>query len=365
MKPPNLIKISSSTPSPSGCFLVRPILINAVKTEVCGSFQHLKQPIEVSGSHSDMQYGAQIWSRFCFDLRCFVSNYTLRPTQNGRHVADDIFNCIFLNEKSWFSTRISSKYASPGLIDNGPALVEIMAWYRMGVKPLFEPMVVYYTHYDDVMMSAIASQITTLTIVYSTVYSGEDQRKYQSSASLAFVQEIRRWPVNSPLKRPVTRKIFHFDDVIMRWWLSSHQARMCKNPQSCLWGIYLWKLWWYHTSNSKHIEAETNWPPFRRRHFQTHFLEWKLSYFNSNFTEICSQRFNCQYANIGSDNGLARSRPQAIMWTKDGLVYWRIYESLVNKLLACNPWRVYPSVHTCSCRGFNVSLGDNDSSMMT
>ena len=61
----------------------------------------------------------------------------------------------------------------------------------------------------------IASQITSLTIVYSTVYSDADQRKHQSSASLAFVRGIHRWPVNSPQKWPVTRKMFPFDDVIM------------------------------------------------------------------------------------------------------------------------------------------------------
>ena len=64
-------------------------------------------------------------------------------------------------------------------------------------------------------MSAIASQITNLTIVYSTVYPGADQGKDQSSASLAFVWGIHRGPVNSPHKWPVTRKIFPFDDVIM------------------------------------------------------------------------------------------------------------------------------------------------------
>ena len=70
--------------------------------------------------------------------------------------------------------------------------------------------------YNDVMMSANTSQITSLTIVYSTVYSGADQRKHQSSASLAFVRAIHRWPVNSPHKGPVTRKMFLFDDVIMK-----------------------------------------------------------------------------------------------------------------------------------------------------
>ena len=64
-------------------------------------------------------------------------------------------------------------------------------------------------------MGTIASQITSLTIVYSTVYSDADQRKHQSSASLAFVWGIHRGPVNSPHKWPVTRKMFPFDDVIM------------------------------------------------------------------------------------------------------------------------------------------------------
>ena len=64
-------------------------------------------------------------------------------------------------------------------------------------------------------MGTIASQITSLTIVYSTVYSGADQREHQSSASLAFAWGIHRGPVNSPHKWPVTRKMFPFDNVIM------------------------------------------------------------------------------------------------------------------------------------------------------
>ena len=70
-------------------------------------------------------------------------------------------------------------------------------------------------HYDDVIMTMLASQITSLTVVYSIVYSGVNQRKHQSSASLAFVREIHRGPVNFPHKWPVTRKMFPFDDVIM------------------------------------------------------------------------------------------------------------------------------------------------------
>ena len=88
-------------------------------------------------------------------------------------------------------------------------------WFSHKSSP--EPMAIkILVHYGDVMMGAIASQITSLTIVYSTVYSDADQRKHQSSALLAFVRGIHRGPVNSPHKWPVTRKICPYDDVIMR-----------------------------------------------------------------------------------------------------------------------------------------------------
>ena len=51
--------------------------------------------------------------------------------------------------------------------------------------------------------------------VFSGIYSVADHRKHQSSVPLAFVKGIHRWPVNSPHKGPVTRKMFPFDDVIM------------------------------------------------------------------------------------------------------------------------------------------------------
>ena len=73
-------------------------------------------------------------------------------------------------------------------------------------------------------MSTTASQTTSLTIVYWTVYSGVDKRKHQSSASLAFVRGIHRWPVNSPHKGPVTQKVLPFDDVIIYSWYSSDAA---------------------------------------------------------------------------------------------------------------------------------------------
>ena len=84
----------------------------------------------------------------------------------------------------------------------------------------------------SVIMGAIASQITSLTIVLLTVYLNTDQRKHQSSASLAFVQGIRRWPVNSPHKWPVTRKMFPFDDLIISF--RSYQKPSCFQPSNAI-----------------------------------------------------------------------------------------------------------------------------------
>ena len=67
----------------------------------------------------------------------------------------------------------------------------------------------------DVIMSTMAPQLTGVSIVYSTICFGAHQIKHQSTASLAFMKGIHRWPVNSPHKGPVTRKLFPFDDVIM------------------------------------------------------------------------------------------------------------------------------------------------------
>ena len=68
-------------------------------------------------------------------------------------------------------------------------------------------------HYNDVIVSAMALQITSLKIVYSMVCSAADPRKHQSSALLTFVRGIHRWPLNSPHKGPVTRKMLQYGDI--------------------------------------------------------------------------------------------------------------------------------------------------------
>ena len=126
---------------------------------------------------------------------------TLGPRKNGQHLANDIFNSIFVFETCINLIKISLRLVCKGLASNKPTVVLIIGVY-MG-----DP--------------AQVSQINSLTIVCTTVYSGTDQRKQQSCESLAFVRGIHRWPVNSLHKWPVTRKIFPFDDIIMRFFLHS------------------------------------------------------------------------------------------------------------------------------------------------
>ena len=132
-------------------------------------------------------------------------------------------------------------------------------------------------HYGDVVMGTVSSQITSLTIVYTTVYSGADQRKHQSSASLAFVREIHRGPVNSPHKWPVTRKMFPFGDVIMN--------------------IYVGWL---------------------------HFVVLKESlYFTSQFTKICSSKYTRHDFNPMSCSDSEPNKGYAINQTHDNHVHRR------------------------------------------
>ena len=76
-----------------------------------------------------------------------LSLNTLRPRQNRRLFADNIFKCVFLNENVWISINISPKFVPKGPINHIPALVQIMASRCPGDKPLSEPMMISWpTH---------------------------------------------------------------------------------------------------------------------------------------------------------------------------------------------------------------------------
>ena len=147
-------------------------------------------------------------------------------------------------------------------------------------------------HYNDDILGAVASQITSLTIVYSvysTVDSDADQRKHHSSASLAFVRGIHRGPLISPHKWPVTQKMIPFHDVIiflikMDDLFPRRLTHWCRNKMAAV-------------SQTTFLNA---------------FL-MKMYVFYQNFTEVCSLGSNQQYSSTGSGNGLA-----PIIWTKDG-----------------------------------------------
>ena len=85
-------------------------------------------------------------------------------------------------------------------------------------------------------------------------------------------------------------------------------------------GPRMWLLWLLNT-----LRLRQNGRHFCRRHFEFHFLEWKLFYFDLNFTEIYSQGSNWQYSSTGLGGDVTPSKWQAIIWTNDGLVCWHIY----------------------------------------
>ena len=92
----------------------------------------------------DIKCMGTCYKPFCF-FACFHNCVTLgfkhiEAEPNGRHFADDIFKCIFLNESVWISIKILLKSVPKGPINNIPAMVQIMAWRRPGDKPLSEPM---------------------------------------------------------------------------------------------------------------------------------------------------------------------------------------------------------------------------------
>ena len=160
-------------------------------------------------------------------------------------------------------------------------------------------------------MSAMSSQISSLMIVSSTVYSDADQRKrkHQSSASLAFVQGIHRGRVNSPHKGPVTRKMFPFDDVIMLALVGfSHILKGYFADTREIMSVNQCQSLWVDTSpeDSKHCWVIVTCPYFMgytikanplKSHYRTTVLKirtichardlWKLSRFCKQLHLVC------------------------------------------------------------------------------
>ena len=102
-----------------------------------------------------------------------ATDSSLAPGPRDRALAQP--TCLPLGAVRWDHGRVKAwlvQWLAPGVVF--PNLVSLRLRHGQVI-----------THYNDVIMGAMPSQITSLTIVYSAVYSGADQRKYQSSASLA------------------------------------------------------------------------------------------------------------------------------------------------------------------------------------
>ena len=138
-----------------------------------------------------LAFGCYACCPFCADVHADLTVSFVPSSVKITYLAPQPTVCM-----SWVQSRGSCNATDVHRVFQNPLLL----LHDIYVIPL---------HYDDVIMGAIASQINSLTIADSIVYSDADQRKQQSSASLAFVRGFHRGPVNSPHKWPVTWKCFH------------------------------------------------------------------------------------------------------------------------------------------------------------
>ena len=255
-------------------------------------------------------------------------------------------------------------------------------------------------------MNVTLSQITSLTIMYSTIYSGTDQRKHQSSTSLAFVRGIHWWPVYFPHRGPVMRKLFPFDDVNRvtstrdkspclqfrhKWHVWStkeswYTILFCNKPISSLYFIWLrfivnvsgreiWSIWLIMSLVSIpeicigfteilpqitiHCSSRIYWLWF----YQTK-KGWLSSYrwgckitimiyvstshlYVNNLTHLGRATHLCvgKLAIIGSDNGLLPGWHHAIIWTSAGILLIGPLETNFNEILFRIQAFVYKKMH--------------------
>ena len=146
---------------------------------------------------------------------------TLRPRQNGRHFADDIFKTISLNENIWILIHISLKFVPKGQINNIPSLVQMMAWRRPGDKPLSEPMML------SVLTHACVTRPQWVTLQHSQPGNSPAFRNLESIISpimIAFLVQtgakaspwLELYRYQSALPVSVARGLHNHDDVI-KW----------------------------------------------------------------------------------------------------------------------------------------------------
>ena len=174
-------------------------------------------------------------------------------------------------------------------------------------------------------MSAVASQITGVAFVCSTVYPGVDQRKLQSSVSLAFVRGIHRWPVDSPHKGPVTRIFFHL-------MTPSWDTTLLPEPL-----LAYCQLDFRKQASLKFLSMQDI---FSRKYMSNNIC--KILY--SRVTHIRVSKLTI----IGSDNGLSPGRRQAIIWTNAGI--------LLIRTLGTNFSEILGKIHSSSFKKMHLKM---------
>ena len=131
------------------------VVASSMKYTPVSKWCHLLLPFSsVSGKKTTpWRFTSLYWGRLCSPHPLLFSGYypmggmnTLRPRRNGRHLSDGILKCIFLNENMQTLLNISLKFVPNGLLNDIPALVQIMACHLVGDKPLSEPMMILLTH---------------------------------------------------------------------------------------------------------------------------------------------------------------------------------------------------------------------------
>ena len=146
-------------------------------------------------------------------------------------------------------------------------------------------------HYSDDIMGMIASQITSLTIVYSTIYSDADQRKHQSSASLAFVWGIHRGQMASNAEN-ISIWWRHHGTKPSKWyvpwshhWFSEQVVSVVSlshwvwHEMEALWKIKILFISYniicciFSKTSFGCVPKGTKWLPFRRRYIRMHFRD--------------------------------------------------------------------------------------------
>ena len=150
-------------------------------------------------------------------------------------------------------TQTSVAITRSNMVNSVWMIAGIGAEYKTDGGPT-KDMPYFALHYDDVIMGEIASQVTSLTIVYSTVYSDADQRKHQSSPSLAFVRGIHRDRWIPRTNGQLRGKCFHLMTSSWMGELRGVLGDVCKKIDRLITAPHFWNLNWYAAINGNFNE---------------------------------------------------------------------------------------------------------------